>query len=98
MGNYCGELGNLNKDVMKYTNLLILVVLIVIIESCENYENSDITREVTCIQNGYYDYLDSYRMNSMCTSDLCMEYLKIWEELFIERNNISKSFLTITLN
>jgi len=77
---------------MKYTNLLILLALIAVTESCENSENDKIVRKVTCIQNGYYDYLDSYRMNSICTTDLCMEYLKIWEELFIERNSINKSF------
>ena len=50
-------------------------------------------RAVTCFQENEYDYLNHYKIDTMCTSEICTHYLNIWEELFKEKNNLSETFL-----
>lgn len=49
-------------------------------------------RTVTCFQEDEYDYLNHYKIDSMCTSETCLDYLHTWEEFFKEKNNLSDSF------
>ena len=63
--------------------------LIASLWSCEK-ENQE--RKVTCFQGDVYGYLDRYKIDSICTSEICTRYLSIWEELFKEKNNLSDTF------
>ncbi|MFA5297887.1 MAG: hypothetical protein WC389_06725 [Lutibacter sp.] len=75
---------------MMKNSLLIFVSMILILTACEK----DIqTRQTTCLQPGDYDYLDNYKIDSMCSSDACTEYLTIWRELLAEKNNLSQDFI-----
>src|SRR5512145_952488 len=73
---------------MKYPTLII-IALIFAITTCKK-DNQ--TRKTTCVQPENYEYLDNYKINSMCSGDLCTEYLTIWKELFKEKNNLSQDF------
>jgi hypothetical protein len=79
----------MNKIIMKNSTLIIVVLILVFI-SCEKDKQ---TRRTTCVQSGEYEYLDNYKIDSMCTSDICTEYLAIWKGLIKEKNNLSQDFL-----
>jgi hypothetical protein len=64
--------------------------LIASLWSCDK-ENQE--RKVTCVQQDEYDYLDGFKIDTMCTSDICTQYLSIWKELIQEKNNLSQEFL-----
>lgn len=69
--------------------ILICILLAVSFYSCnKDYQE----RKVTCLQSDVYDYLDRYKNDSVCSSEICMNYLKIWEELLKERNDIGDTF------
>ncbi|MBN2596928.1 MAG: hypothetical protein JXR82_09115 [Marinifilaceae bacterium] len=69
--------------------VFISVLLILSVWSCEKDKHE---RTVTCIQGNAYDYLNYYKIDSICTSEICTNYLDIWKELFKEKNNLSDSF------
>jgi hypothetical protein len=73
---------------MKY-HTSIFIVLILAFTTCEKDKQ---IRETTCAQSDDYEYLDNSRIDSMCSSVLCTEYLTIWKELIKENNNISQEF------
>jgi hypothetical protein len=78
----------MNKMIMKYSTLG-FITLILVFTTCEKDKQ---TRQTTCVQSGDYDYLDNYKIDSICTSDLCTEYLTIWKELIKEKNNLNQDF------
>lgn len=69
-------------------NLLLLLALALF--SCKKKEPQ--ARSLSCIQLDYYDYLNKYKIDSLCTNDVCANYQTIWKELFIENNNLSESY------
>ena len=80
--------GILMKKIMRYSTLF-FITLISAFSACEK-ENQ--ARKTTCTQSGDYDYLENYTIGYMCTSDLCTEYLSIWKDLIMEKNNLSQDF------
>ncbi len=76
---------------MKMRNIknILGLTLICIIFSCEKVK---ITRTVTCTQGSYYEYLDGYKIDSLCTDSICVYYQNLWKDLFMEQNNLSKSY------
>lgn len=69
--------------------IFISILLTLSIWSCkkDNHE-----RTVTCFQGDEYGYLNHYKIDSMCTSEICTNYLNIWEKLFKEKNNLNETF------
>ncbi|MFC2104911.1 hypothetical protein ACFLSE_09105 [Bacteroidota bacterium] len=61
-----------------------------ILWSCEKDTQ---VRNVTCIPQDNYEYLDGYIINLNCTSDTCLHYFDIWKELFKEENNVNDAFI-----
>jgi len=70
--------------------LFVFISLMFILTACEKDE---LSRQTTCVQSGDYDYLDNYKTDVMCTTNSCIEYLAIWKELLIEKNNLSYDFV-----
>lgn len=66
---------------------LIPLVLFLIVASCKK----DI-RLTFCEQNPIVGYLD-HGVRSICSTNLCTEYLGIWKDLIKEKNNLSQDFL-----
>ena len=66
---------------MKYP-ILILIALIFVLTTCEKDKQ---IRETTCVQSDDYEYLGNYRIGSICSDDLCTEYLTMWKELIKEK-------------
>lgn len=77
---------------MRYRFILISIILIAIISSCKKDKQVKQVRTVTCFQEDVYHYLNHYKIDSICTSEICTDYLNIWKELFKEKNNISETF------
>lgn len=69
--------------------ILISILLAFSIWSCEKDNQK---RTVTCFQENEYDYLNHYKIDSICTSEICTNYLNIWKEFFKEKNSLSDSF------
>ena len=70
--------------------IFICFILFVSLMSCKEDHHQE--RTVTCFQEDEYDYLNHYKIDSMCTSEICTDYLNIWQELFKEKNNLSETF------
>ena len=60
--------------------------------SCKKSNEEQEKRITKCSQSGEYDYLDNYKIDSLCTSELCSKYLEIWKELFKEKNNLNDDY------
>lgn len=75
---------------MKYLKFNILILLALVLFSCKKKEPQ--ARSLTCTQLDDYEYLNRYKIDSLCTSDLCINYESIWKEFFIEENNLSESY------
>lgn len=73
------------RDIKK----LLVLSLICVIFSCEKEYHG---RIVTCTQGSDYAYLDNYKIDSLCTDNLCVNYQKVWKELLMEQNNLSHSY------
>ncbi len=69
---------------------LIFIVSVFVFSSCENDKQF---RETTCIQSDDYENLDNYIVDTMCSSELCLEYFNIWTELIKDKNNLSQDFI-----
>jgi hypothetical protein len=55
--------------------------------------NQDYKPQVTCFQGEDYEYLENYNLpGTMCNDDLCVYYLKIWKEIFREKNKLTESY------
>ncbi|MCF6214282.1 MAG: hypothetical protein L3J45_09700 [Flavobacteriaceae bacterium] len=74
---------------MKYY-LIVFITLTTILTACEKDKQ---IRKTICVTSGDYDYLDNYKVDSICTSDICSEYLTIWRELLMEKNNLNQEFV-----
>ncbi len=74
---------------MRYP-ILILIASIFIFSSCDKEKQ---IRKTTCNQPEDYEYLDNYKVDTMCSSDLCLEYFNIWKELIKDKNNLSQDFI-----
>ena len=68
---------------------LVLLVLFVF-SSCDKEKQ---IRTTTCNQPVDYEYLENYKVDTMCSSDLCIEYFNIWKDLIKEKNNLSQDFI-----
>jgi len=69
--------------------IFISILFTFLLWSCKK-DNQE--RTVTCFQGDEYDYLNHYKIDSICTSEICTNYLNIWEDFFKEKNNLSDSF------
>jgi len=69
---------------------LIFIASVFVFSSCDKEKQ---IRKTTCNQPGDYEYLDYYIADTMCSSELCLEYFNIWKELIMEKNNLSQNFI-----
>ena len=74
---------------MRYP-ILILIASIFVFSSCDKEKQ---IRKTTCNQPDDYEYLNNYKVDTMCSSDFCLEYFNIWKELIKEKNNLSQDFI-----
>jgi len=73
---------------MKYGTLISLI-LIFSFSSCVDDE-SEI--QTTCEEPIEYGYIHNCESDNICTSDICTQYLAIWKELIIQKNNLSQNY------
>ena len=73
-------------------NSRIIFICILFAFSIWSCEKDNHARTVTCFQENEYDYLNHYKIDSICTSEICTNYLAIWKEFFKEKNNWSDAF------
>jgi hypothetical protein len=71
---------------MKYT-ILATGLLIFIFSACEKQIQIP---ETTCVEREYCSASD--QLEDLCQVDSCINYLQIWKELFIEKNNLTEAF------
>lgn len=72
---------------------LISIVLITIFFSCKKDNQEVQERTVTCTpQYSEYKSLDTFKIDTISTSEICTGYFNIWKKIFKEQNNISDTF------
>jgi len=72
--------------VMKYSRLF-FIALFFIFTACE--DNNQF-RETACTQENAFP--EDRATGSLCSDELCTEYLAIWKELIMKKNNLSQDF------
>lgn len=80
---------------MKYPVFLISIALITITitHSCTKVEQEqEQERTVTCVQYSDYKSIEKLKIDTICTSEICIGYFNLWKKIFKEQNNISDAF------
>jgi hypothetical protein len=73
---------------MRYTTLIFIAVIFVF-STCMKDKQS---RKTACTHSDSFESLDNYKIGSLCSSDICSEYLTIWKDLIKEKNNLSQDY------
>lgn len=70
-----------------------LLLFMVLAASCtKEPETIDENSMTECNLDLVNEYVIDYSIGQTCDSELCENYLNIWEEIFIEKNNLSQAF------
>lgn len=77
---------SIKKMTMKYF-ALIFIALVFVFTACE--DNNQF-RETACTQENAFP--EDSTTGSLCSDELCTEYLAIWKELIMGKNNLSQDF------
>jgi len=75
---------------MRAVNSILIPFLICFIFSCEEEQQHE--RMVTCEQEDDYASLDNYKIDTLCTDSICIEYQSVWKELLMEQNNLTEQY------
>ena len=76
---------------MKYIPSLFKIVLLTILISCTKHTEKA-GQSVTCIQFSDYNERYNWINDSLSKNDTCIIYQAIWEELFLEKNNLNQKY------
>lgn len=76
----------MKKMVMKYSTLFFIALVFIFTACADNNQ----FRETACTQENTFP--EDRAFGSLCSDELCTEYLAIWKELIMEKNNLSQDF------
>lgn len=79
---------------MTTIRILQLALSFLLISACSKEFAEKENRNTSCTRENDYSYLDNYVKGSPCPDNdsQCNEYLNIWKEFFINRNNLTEDF------